>query len=94
MMDRYTKTILTVIAGALVFIAVQLQFENPETVHAQAVKPQARCVWSYIQDQGKPNLGKDGTVDLKNDSWKKASEEGWLLKAVGNEGVYVFERCQ
>jgi hypothetical protein len=94
MMDRYTKTILTVIAVALVFIAVQLQSENHEAVQAQAAKPQAHCVWSYIQDQGRPNLGKDGLVDLKDNSWKRASEEGWQLKAAANEGVYVFERCE
>ena len=94
MTDRYTKTVLTIIAVALTALVVQHQFMIPATVQAQAVKTSQRCVWTYITDQGRPNLGKNGTVDLFDADWKKVSEGGWQLKVVAQSGSYVFERCE
>jgi hypothetical protein len=94
MADRYTKVILTVIALALVAVVIQRQFRNPERVQAQAGKAPQHCVWTYLTDQGRPNLGKNGIVDLHDPDWKKVSDEGWQLKAVGQNGLYMFERCE
>jgi hypothetical protein len=91
MIDRYTKTVLTIIAIALLMLTVQLQSRTH--VAAQQSKPSPHCVWTYITDQGKPNIGKNGFVDLKDADWKKMSEEGWQLKVTGQEGSWVFERC-
>lgn len=94
MTDRYTKTVLTVIAVALTAMVVQKQFLNPETAQAQAGKSPQHCVWTYITDQGRPNLGDNGRVDLHDPDWKKVSEEGWHLKLWAQNGTYVFERCE
>jgi hypothetical protein len=51
-------------------------------------------VWTYVIDQGRPNLGKNGTVDLFDADWKKVSDGGWQLKAIAQSGSYVFERCE
>jgi hypothetical protein len=90
--DRYTKTILTVIAVALV--ALVLQIQSIGHASAQAGKAPQHCVWTYITDQGRPNLGKNGTIDLQDADWKKVSDEGWQLKVAGQNGTYVFERCE
>jgi hypothetical protein len=51
-------------------------------------------VWTYLTDQGRPNIGKNGQVDLYDPDWKKVSDEGWQLKVVAQGGSYVFERCE
>jgi len=94
MTDRYTKIILTVIAVALTALVLQHQFMNPATVHAQAGRVPQHCVWTYITDQGRPNLGKNGAVDLFDPNWKKVSDGGWQLKAYAQGGSYLFERCE
>jgi hypothetical protein len=93
MIDRYTKVVLTIIAIALIALVLQHQFINPATAQAQASKAQ-HCVWTYIRDQGRPNLGENGRVDLHDPDWKKVSDEGWQLKAVAQGGSYLFERCE
>jgi hypothetical protein len=94
MTDRYSKTILTMIAAALLAMVLQNQFANP-TAQAQTPRaPQQHCVWTYLTDQGRPNLGKNGQVDLSDPDWKKVSDEGWHLKVFAQNGTYVFERCE
>ena len=92
MTDRYTKTHLTIVAVALVALVLQVQSMNH--VSAQTGKASQHCVWTYITDQGRPNLGKNGIVDLQDADWKKVSDEGWQLKVTGQNGTYVFERCE
>ena len=93
MADRYTKAAVTIIALALSVLAVESILTGPAETHAQA-KPQRRCVWTYISDQGSPNVGQDGNVDFsKGANWEKVSEGGWELKVV-SENNYVFERCE
>ena len=92
MTDRYTKIVLTAIAVALIALGLQNQFL---TAHAQTPKtPEQHCVWTYLTDQGRPNLGKNGQVDLSDPDWKKVSDEGWHLKVFAQNGTYVFERCE
>ena len=93
MTDRYTKIILTIIAVALMALVLQHQF-NPATAHAQEGKAAQHCVWTYLTDEGRPNLGKTGQVDLQDADWKKVSNEGWHLKVWEQNGTYVFERCE
>jgi len=93
MTDRYTKTILTVIAAALIALVLRQQFMTSTSAHAQAAEASQRCVWTYITDQGRPNLGKNGAIDLADADWKKVSDEGWQLKVWAQNGTYVFERC-
>jgi hypothetical protein len=92
MTDAYTKTVLTIIAAALIALVVQHQFVSAQ---AQTLKaPQQHCVWTYLTDQGRPNIGKNGQVDLHDPDWKKVSDEGWHLKVWAQNGTYVFERCE
>ena len=58
--------------------------------------PSARGpVWTYVVDETRPNIGKDGNVDFgKGANWKKLSDEGWVLKVAPSSNTYVFERCQ
>ena len=93
MTDRYTKIILTIIAAALIALVLQQQFMTSTSAHSQAAKASQRCVWTYITDQGRPNLGKNGAIDLADADWKKVSDEGWQLKVWAQNGTYVFERC-
>ena len=94
MTHRYTNTILTVIAFALIALVLENHLVMPLSVNAQAVKPAQHCVWTYLTDHGLPNLGKNGAVDLTDPDWKRMSEEGWELKVFAQNGTYVFERCQ
>ena len=94
MSDRYTRIILTIIAIALLAMVLQNQFANPVISHAQAGKAPQHCVWTYLTDQGRPNIGKNGQVDLQDPDWKKLSNEGWQLKVWAQNGTYVFERCE
>lgn len=94
MTDVYTKIILTLIGVVMIASVLQRQFTNRNIVQAQTGKAQQHCVWTYITDQGRPNLGENGIVDLHDVDWKKVSEEGWQLKAVGQNGLYMFERCE
>ena len=94
MTERYTKTILTIIAVALTALVFERQSISHTSAQTQVNKPPLHCVWTYITDQGRPNLGKNGNVDLHDPDWKKVSDEGWQLKAIGQNGLYVFERCE
>jgi hypothetical protein len=92
MTDAYTKTVLSIIAVALIALVLEHQF-----LSAQAQTPKAppqHCVWTYLTDQGRPNIGKNGQVDLRDPDWKKVSDEGWQLKLWAQNGTYVFERCE
>jgi hypothetical protein len=92
MTDAYTKTVLSIIAFALIALVLQHQFLS---VQAQTPKtPEQHCVWTYITDHGYPNLGENGRVDLHDPDWKKVSDEGWHLKVFAQNGTYVFERCE
>ena len=94
MTDRYTNAVLTIIAVALIALVLEHQFMGAKVVSAQADRQPQHCVWTFITDQGRPNLGKNGAVDLSDLDWKRVSEEGWQLKAFAQNGTYVFERCQ
>lgn len=83
MTDRYFKSVLTV--NGLLALPIPIVHSISAgffSAHAQT-KPQRRCVWTSIVDQGRPNIGEDG---------KQLSEEGWGLKA-GGSNTYFFERC-
>ena len=61
---------------------------------AQSTTGQVKCDYTYLHDEGKPNIGEDGAIKY-HDEWKKVTEDGWILKvAVAGEGVYVFEKCR
>ena len=90
---RYIRSALTIITVALSVLAVQSISKGPVQTHTQT-KPQRHCVWTYINDQGEPNIGQDGNIDFtKGGNWKRVSEEGWELKVV-KENNYVFEKCE
>ena len=91
MSDAYTKTVLTIIAAALIALVFQHQYV---TAQAQMLRAPQHCVWSYLTDEARPNLGKNGQVDLHDVDWKKMSDEGWKLKLWAQNGTYVFERCE
>jgi hypothetical protein len=93
MADRYIRSALRIIAVALSVLAVQSISKGPVQTYAQT-KPQRHCVWTYIIDQGEPNIGQDGNIDFtKGRNWNRVSEEGWELKVV-KENNYVFEKCE
>jgi hypothetical protein len=94
MVDLYTRITLTIIAIALLAMVLQNQFANPHISQAQAGKPPQHCVWTYLTDQGRPNIGRNGQVDLQDPDWKKVSDEGWHLALWAQNGSYVFERCE
>ena len=89
------KSALTIFGTVLAVLVTQSISSALLSTHAQA-KPQRHCVWTYIQDQGQPNIGEDGQIDFsKGPNWKKVSDEGWELKGVKeNNGTYIFERCE
>ena len=91
--DRYIRSMLTIIAIALVVLATESISNGLLRTNAQA-KSERHCVWTYINDQGEPNIGQDGAVDFsKGPNWKKVSEAGWELKVVEQHN-YVFEKCE
>jgi hypothetical protein len=93
MADMYIRRALTTTAVALSVLAVQSISKGPEQTHAQT-KSQRHCVWTYINDQGEPNIGQDGNIDFtKGKNWNRVSEEGWELKVV-KEDNYVFQKCE
>ena len=54
---------------------------------------QRKCDYTYISDNGAPNIGKDGKIEY-SDEWKTVLENGWLLNmTVGGQG-YIFEKCR
>lgn len=93
-MDSYTKTVLTVIAIVLAGLLLEIHLKPEISVHAQAPQPARHCEWTFLTDQGRPNLGENGTVDLKDPDWKKMSDGGWHLVTMGHNGVYMFEKCE
>jgi hypothetical protein len=93
MTDKYLKRVLTVIALALWILVLTSVSRELSQTDAQS-KVQRRCVWTYVSDEGAPNIGKDGKVDLERaQNWKKLSEDGWELKAFDNN-KYIFEKCE
>ena len=94
MTDRYVKRVLTIIALALTALAVQSLSNGLFPAHAQT-KPARHCIWTYVNDEGHPNIGHDGTVEFnKGGLWKKMSDEGWELKAIDQQNDYIFEKCE
>ena len=59
--------------------------------HGEAAAAET-CTWSYVKDNGYPNIGENGTVKLEQE-WAKMSAEGWKLKATIGTNVYLFEKC-
>jgi hypothetical protein len=51
-----------------------------------------KCEWSYLQDSGMPDLGREGKVEM-GDDWKAMNAEGWRLVMM-NGVLYYFERCR
>jgi len=93
MIDRWTRTLLAVIALSTLTLAVRSLQDAMPVARAQSRPPQEKCVWTYIVDTGKPDIGSDGKVELRGENWKKLSEAGWKVKAM--EGAfYLFERCE
>ena len=92
MSDNVIKISLILCTLLLMILVAQSQVVSSTTsVRAQAPKT---CVWTYIEDNDKPELGKEGKIELKG-KWKKVSDEGWELKAAVKTGdsIYVFEKC-
>lgn len=87
--DRYVKAMLTITALATSVLAVRSVSDTVPVTHAQAAK---RCVWTYIVDAYKPDIGKDGEVAMKGKNWQRVSVEGWRMVGVV-PGGYLFERC-
>jgi hypothetical protein len=53
-----------------------------------------RCDYTYVEDDGSPNLGKNGVIRY-NSTWRKVLDEGWTLKMAGGDvGIYIFEKCR
>ena len=96
-MDRYVKTMLTIIAACTLTLALESLTPPLPVAHAETESAPVQCVWTYITDNGAPSLGKDGNVKLKGKNWKRLSEEGWNLKAAlytGGPFLYMFEKCE
>lgn len=91
MNDRTTRLLLTIIAFSLATLALQPLLASMPGVQAQGAKK--RCYWTWVSDDGKPDLGKDGEIDLKSKDWQKVSADGWELRAV-HEHEYIFEKCE
>ena len=97
-MDRYVKTMLTLIAVSTLALALK-SFTSPLPVaYAQSPDSQGRkCTWTFLYDNGAPSIGMDGKGELKGKNWKRLSAEGWRLKTTTNTGgpfLYMFERCE
>ena len=60
---------------------------------AQSTTGQVKCDYTYVDDDGKPNIGENGEIKY-DDEWRKMIEGGWILKVAVAEGVYVFEKCR
>lgn len=61
-----------------------------------AADGQKRCDYTYVQDAGSPNIGKNGQIEY-DESWKPVVEGGWTLKATvggGSNAMYIFEKCR
>ncbi len=66
-------------------------------VTVQAQPGTKKCDYTYIEDSGEPNIGKNGEIKY-NDSWKAVVESGWVLRTSSSAGstriMYLFEKCQ
>ena len=96
MLDRYTKSVLTVIALSLAVLAANSLSTLLPAARAQSTPAYKRCVWTIVVEGGKPSLGENGEIKLGRE-WKAASEGGWELKTAVFEhsgGSYIFERCE
>ena len=91
MKDRLTRASLVVIAISLATLALQSVINKMPSAHAQ-LKPNERCYWTWLKDDGSPDLAKDGEIELKAKDWQKVSVSGWQLKAV-HQDHYIFEKC-
>lgn len=92
MKDRFSRTMLAIIALSLATLAVKSVATLMPGAHAQ-LNPTQRCYWTWVGDDGNPDLGKDGKIELKGKDWQQASSGGWELKAV-HENHYIFEKCE
>lgn len=91
MNDRINRLLLAVVALSLATLALQSFRASAPDALAQGAKK--RCYWTWVGDDGKPDLGKDGEIELKSKDWQKVSAEGWQLKAI-HEHEYIFEKCE
>jgi hypothetical protein len=84
-----TEKVVLVVAGiAIGACATQAVSTAVHTAHAQGAP---RCDYSYITDQGNPEIGKRGAISY-DDDWRTMVEGGWRVRAT--EGTfYLFERC-
>lgn len=73
----------------------QLAPSNVASVSAQT-GGQTKCDYTFIQDGGEPNIGKEGEIKY-NEPWTRVLEAGWTLKATSGQGagaLYIFEKCR
>jgi hypothetical protein len=90
-LDRYTRALLTAIAISTTVLAARAVLDGFPVAQAQTA-PLKRCIWTYIVDAYKPDVGRDGEVALKGKNWQRVSAEGWKMVAAV-PGGYFFERC-
>jgi hypothetical protein len=56
---------------------------------AQAQTPKdlpQHCLWTYLTGQGRPNIGKNGQVDLQDPDWKKLSKMEFTERSAWSSG--------
>ena len=91
--DAYVKVMLTVIAAALSVLASRAVWDaTPSAQAAEPPKAGIVCEWSYVRDNGEPDIGANGQVQM-DEAWTAMSRGGWQLRSGANP-VYVFERCR
>lgn len=77
--------------GVILGMAIIARIDLLEEVSAQG---QVKCDFSFISDNGEPNIGKAGEIRY-GDEWKAMVDGGWSLKTTADgDGGYIFERCR
>jgi hypothetical protein len=83
------RNVLLVLGGLLAGLALAGGVSGP--LGAQSTS--GKCDYTYVEDDGSPNLGKNGQIKY-NSTWRKVLDEGWTLKMAGSDvGIYIFEKC-
>lgn len=83
------------VAGGCALLGVVFGAMVPTAV-AQAPASARQCDYTFIEDSGEPNIGKNGEIKY-NDSWSAVVQSGWTLKSsstVGSTVMYLFEKCR
>jgi hypothetical protein len=94
-MQRGPQVLVACLCSLLLGMALATLMFAGQSVKAQGTATRG-CDYTYIEDTGQPNLGKNGAIKY-DDSWKAVVEGGWSLKtasAVGSSVEYVFEKCR